>query len=96
MSNGTEIGTVLVKDIYSGPDGSSPRSLHALGDTLYFRAAEPLTGHEPWRSDGTEGGTILLKDINPGPAARRRQTPRLHPTRSSTRAARSSSRPTTE
>ncbi len=64
-SDGTEEGTVLVKDINSGSGTSSPRFLTAVGDTLYFSADEGVNGFELWRSDGTVAGTVLVQDINP-------------------------------
>ncbi|MDB4336323.1 hypothetical protein N9996_01910 [Synechococcus sp. AH-603-M21] len=72
-SDGTEAGTVLVKDINPGgiPQSpfkydSDPEDLIAIGDTLYFSAKNNTSGRELWKSDGTEGGTVLVKDINPG------------------------------
>ena len=37
-SDGTEAGTVLVKDINPGPDGWRPKYLTAVGGTLFFQA----------------------------------------------------------
>jgi ELWxxDGT repeat protein len=68
MSDGTEPGTVLVKDIYPGPSGSDIKNITNLNGTLYLRAlGDDAHGKEPWISDGTEPGTVLLKDIYPGP-----------------------------
>ncbi len=73
-SDGTEAGTVLVKDIRPGSDSrgrplsSEPLGSAAeLGGILLFSAAGP-EGRELWRTDGTEAGTSLVKDIRPGPA----------------------------
>src|SRR5207249_2478179 len=69
-SNGTETGTVLVKNIVPGP--GSPyvrdlvRDLTEVNGTLFFTAFRPDTGTELWTSDGTEQGTVLVKDISPG------------------------------
>jgi ELWxxDGT repeat protein len=65
-SDGTEAGTVLVKDIF--PDGETS---HIYAPTnfngrLIFWANDGVHGPELWVSDGTEGGTQLLKDIEPG------------------------------
>jgi ELWxxDGT repeat protein len=54
-SDGTEAGTYLVKDIVVGQTGSSPNSLHVMGNTLYF-AAGNYQGL--WKSDGTDQGTV--------------------------------------
>ena len=62
-SDGTEEGTVMVKDI--NPTGSSsPESLTAVGNILYFRSDDGVNGDELWKSDGTEEGTIMVHDLN--------------------------------
>ena len=64
-SDGTESGTVMVKDI--NPDGSAaPAMYHVLNDLLYFVANDGTHGEEIWRSDGTEAGTYMLKDVAAG------------------------------
>ncbi|WP_431620994.1 ELWxxDGT repeat protein [Limnospira platensis] len=65
-SDGTEAGTVLVKDINPGTGNSSPSNFTVFNDTLYFQANDGTNGTELWKSDGTEAGTVLVKDINPG------------------------------
>jgi ELWxxDGT repeat protein len=65
-SDGTEAGTVLVKDIMPEAAGSSPRWLTRIGNTLFFTASHPATGAELWRTDGTAEGTMLVKDIYSG------------------------------
>ncbi len=60
-------GTVsLVKDIYSGTEGSKLASLTAFNGKLYFAANNGTNGIELWSSDGTEAGTTLVKDIREG------------------------------
>jgi len=63
-SDGTEAGTVLIKDIYTGSTGSSPANFKVIDGTLYFVATHASSGKELWKSDGTESGTVLVKDIN--------------------------------
>jgi ELWxxDGT repeat protein len=46
---------------------SYPRSLTAVGGTLFFAANDGATGFELWTSDGTAAGTALVADILPGP-----------------------------
>jgi ELWxxDGT repeat protein len=69
-SDGTDTGTVLVKDINSGnssfPLSSSPSELTAANNNLYFIADDGLRGRELWKSDGTPAGTFLVKDIRDG------------------------------
>ena len=65
-SDGTAAGTVVVKDIYPGADGSYPYELTNVGGTLYFQADDGTNSYELWKSDGTAAGTVLVKDIYPG------------------------------
>ncbi len=65
-TDGTEGGTVRVKDINPGPGGSDPFRFTEFGSALYFSADDGVTGPELWKTDGTEGGTVRVKDINPG------------------------------
>lgn len=66
VSDGTEVGTFVLKDIYPGIQGSNPRIINQLGNTILFIADHPDYGKELWITDGTESGTQLLKDINVG------------------------------
>jgi ELWxxDGT repeat protein len=71
-SDGTEAGTVLVKDINPGAAHSMAvyeSRLTAVGDILFFAANDGVHGRELWRSDGTEQGTYMVKDIRPGSAS---------------------------
>ncbi|HWM23087.1 MAG TPA: ELWxxDGT repeat protein [Ilumatobacteraceae bacterium] len=64
-SDGTDAGTVPVKDI--NPAGaSSPREFAEMGGILYFSAAD-ASGAELWRTDGSAAGTIPVADVNSGP-----------------------------
>ncbi len=65
-SDGTNSGTVLVKDIFPGGGSADPRYLTNINGTLYFRANEGINGAELWKSDGTSAGTVLVKDIVSG------------------------------
>ena len=72
VSDGTEAGTNLVKDINPnsnsftyGSDYSAPRYLTEFNSKLYFSAGDGEHGRELWVTDGTEAGTNLVKDINP-------------------------------
>ncbi len=65
-SDGTAVGTVLVKDIDSGAAGSSPTNLTNVNGVVYFDAIDDSHGNELWKSDGTAAGTVLVKDIRSG------------------------------
>jgi ELWxxDGT repeat protein len=68
-TDGTESGTYMVKDIYTGSGGSS-LSMNLFGGAVsggfFFMASTSAEGAELWFSDGTASGTALVKDINPG------------------------------
>lgn len=78
-SDGTEAGTVRVRDVnptvttyeydgvtYSYGDSSYPFHLTAAGNKLFFVADDGTHGYELWMSDGTEAGTVLVSDLAPG------------------------------
>lgn len=67
-SDGTDAGTVMVKDIGPGTINgiSSVYAPANVNGTIYFAANDNTTGIELWKSDGTEAGTVMIKDIRPG------------------------------
>jgi ELWxxDGT repeat protein len=68
-SDGTPAGTVMVKDIRAGAEGSTPRQLRNVNGTLFFIANDGSRGEELWRSDGTAAGTKIVKDLRAGAAS---------------------------
>src|SRR5688500_2570967 len=65
-SNGTNVGTVAVKDIRRGAGSSNPYLLTTVNSITYFAADDGVHGLELWKTDGTTSGTTLLKDLTPG------------------------------
>jgi ELWxxDGT repeat protein len=65
-TDGTEKGTMMVKNIGFEHFRSFPKELTHLNGMLYFTANDEKHGNEFWKSDGTELGTVLVKDINKG------------------------------
>ena len=64
-SDGTEAGTVRVRDI--NPTGSSnPTGITTVGNLIYFAATDGVAGVELWRSNGSDTGTVLVRDIAAG------------------------------
>lgn len=66
-TDGTEAGTMLVKDIYAGPPSASPANFCADGETLYFSAETADNGIELWRTEGTPESTVMILDLVKGP-----------------------------
>jgi ELWxxDGT repeat protein len=62
-TDGTNEGTVLVKDIAPGPDSSLPQDLIDGNGVLYFKADDDVHGFELWTSDGTKDGTVMVADL---------------------------------
>ena len=77
-TDGTEEGTVMLRDIHPGPqpvpfgvDHTTPKGLRASGGQVYFSADDGQSGEELWKTDGTPSGTVLVKDLNPGSSGSR-------------------------
>jgi len=69
ITDGTEEGTHLLKDICAGPRSSLPHFLVSAPEGIYFSAFDFEAGYELWRTDGTEEGTIRVADLWPGPGS---------------------------
>lgn len=65
-SDGTEAGTVLVKDINPGSQGSQQKFYAVYKDQLYFTAFAPDLGTELWRTDDLDGAVLAAGDACPG------------------------------
>lgn len=69
VTDGTALGTGLLRDIYPGDYPSTPRQFTRLGNRIVFSAEDEEHGLELWVTDGTYPGTVLLKDLAPGLAS---------------------------
>ena len=65
-SDGTTMGTAIIKDINPGPENSVSHALTEINGKVAFVANEfeSRKGIELWSTNGTAAGTKLLKDIN--------------------------------
>ncbi len=66
-TDGSEGGTVMVKDIFPGAGGgvqtgSSDQSFYNDGKVVYFSGGT-TDNYELWKTDGTTAGTVLVKNI---------------------------------
>ncbi len=62
-TDGTEAGTVMVKDIFEGAEGSECENFFVVNNYVLFTANDGINGVELWRTDGTAEGTEMLQDI---------------------------------
>lgn len=65
-TDGTEAGTVLVKDIYVGSQGSQQKFYTVYDGQVYFTAFNPDLGTELWRTDDAEGAVLVAGDVCAG------------------------------
>ena len=63
VSDGSEFGTRILKDIDPGPGSSSPFGFFEYKGALFFIAETTATGTALWKTDGTEKGTVLVKTL---------------------------------
>ncbi len=61
-SDGTEEGTIMIKDILIGEAGSNPLDLKVYNDALYFVTTTEENGRQLWKTDGSTEGTTMVKD----------------------------------
>ena len=64
VSDGTEIGTQLIKSIPKGKNSLFINKMKEFNGKAYFFAEDAAHGLELWVSDGTEQGTYMVVDIN--------------------------------
>lgn len=71
ISDGTEAGTRLLKDVRPGTGAGSSSDAGGLapfadGSRALFTADDGVHGREVWVTDGAEDGTRLVEDVRPG------------------------------
>jgi len=70
-SDGTSVGTIMVKDINVDPmyldpaeAEGAPSNFYNLNGTVYFFAYDGINSNAGiWKSDGTDAGSVKLKDL---------------------------------
>jgi len=69
ITDGTESGTTIVKDMYEGTEGSYPNAFfvfnHGTSDKILFKAMDNNGKYNVWVTDGTTEGTFMLKQLDP-------------------------------
>lgn len=68
-TDGTALGTIMIKDIRSGGQDAGINYLTVVGNEVYFTANDGISGNELWKTDGTSGGTLMVIDLNVGPSS---------------------------
>ncbi len=64
FSDGTDAGTILLKDINPGPgSGTTTTTPVILNGHLYFVARTSGFMWSLWKTDGTTNGTVMVKDL---------------------------------
>ena len=66
VTDGTDAGTTLIKDIEPGTGSSTPTDFFTFNNQVFFFAQTAAAGYELWKTDGTTAGTVMVKDIVAG------------------------------
>lgn len=65
ITDGTEAGTIMVKDINVGSGDAGIIHITALGGNVYFQVLDAGGVSSLWKSDGTDAGTsVVVTDLN--------------------------------
>jgi ELWxxDGT repeat protein len=66
ITDGTEEGTRLVRDMRIGWSWGDPTGMTELNGRVLFAGDNGINGNELWITDGTPAGTRMLKDLDRG------------------------------
>lgn len=64
MSDGTDAGTVMIKDLNPTVSGTNILAMKVVNGKLFMIADDGVHDIELWTSDGTTGGTAMVKELN--------------------------------
>ena len=60
----TKESLLAIRDLFPGPDGSSPSGFTPFRGEVYFAADDGVRGNELWKTDGTAAGTRLVVNLD--------------------------------
>lgn len=65
VTDGTAVGTHIVKDLKVGTGGSNPWGFIKIGNEVFFNCNEIGFEKKLWKTDGTEAGTVKVNVAEP-------------------------------
>lgn len=64
-TDGSTLGTVLVKDIKAGAGSSNPYAFCKIGGEVFFTCTQTGLERKLWKTDGTDAGTVQIPVAEP-------------------------------
>lgn len=64
-TDGSTLGTVLVKDIKEGAGSSNPYAFCKIGGEVFFTCTQTGIERKLWKTDGTDAGTVQIPVAEP-------------------------------
>lgn len=65
ITDGTNAGTHIVKDIKAGTGGSNPWAFCKIGTDIFFTCTQTGLERKLWKTDGTDAGTVQIPVAEP-------------------------------